>query len=114
MKRSKSGRPSVPALPRSMRSVPPALFESARPLVATLSLLMALALLTPAHAQTPASAVAPDARTGLKAGLRDAGMAAGPPTHVPGPINIQLWSATTHAEVRIAAPQETPTLMSAL
>jgi ubiquinone/menaquinone biosynthesis C-methylase UbiE len=46
--------------------------------------------------------------------LRDAGMAAGPPTHVPGPINIQLWSATTHAEVRIAVPQETPTLMSAL
>jgi ArsR family transcriptional regulator len=46
--------------------------------------------------------------------LRDAGMAAGPPTPVPGPLIIKLWSATTQAQTNTAAQQEAPTLMSAL
>jgi ArsR family transcriptional regulator len=46
--------------------------------------------------------------------LRDAGMAAGAPTPVPGPLMIKLWSATTHADTHAAATQEAPTLMSAL
>ena len=46
--------------------------------------------------------------------LRDAGMAAGPPTPVPGPLTTKLWSATTHAETAAAAPQEASTLTSAL
>ena len=46
--------------------------------------------------------------------LRDAGMAAAPPTPVPGPLIIKLWSATTQAQTNPAAPQEAPTLMSAL
>jgi ArsR family transcriptional regulator len=46
--------------------------------------------------------------------LRDAGMAAGPPMQVRGPLTIQLWCAATPAETNTAAMQETPTLMSAL
>jgi ubiquinone/menaquinone biosynthesis C-methylase UbiE/DNA-binding transcriptional ArsR family regulator len=44
--------------------------------------------------------------------LRNAGMAAEPPTPVPGPLIIKLWSATTHAET--TASQEAPTLMATL
>jgi ubiquinone/menaquinone biosynthesis C-methylase UbiE/DNA-binding transcriptional ArsR family regulator len=46
--------------------------------------------------------------------LRDAGMAAEPPASIPGPLIINLWSATTHTATTAAAMQETPTLMSAL
>jgi len=44
--------------------------------------------------------------------LRNAGMAAEPPTPVPGPLIIKLWSATTHAAT--TRPQEAPTLMATL
>ncbi len=46
--------------------------------------------------------------------FRGAGMAAGPPILVPGPLTIQLWSATTHPETPPDAMQEAPTLMAAL
>jgi len=46
--------------------------------------------------------------------FRGAGMAAGPPVQITGPLTIQLWSATTHAETNTAAMQEAPTLMAAL
>jgi ubiquinone/menaquinone biosynthesis C-methylase UbiE len=46
--------------------------------------------------------------------LRNAAMAAGPPTPVPGPLTILLWTATTHPSMHAATTQETPALMSAL
>jgi len=38
--------------------------------------------------------------------LHDAGLAGAPPVPVPGPLMIKLWSATTPAEIRVAATQE--------
>src|SRR5277367_4275863 len=47
------------------------------------------------------------AETRIQQLLRDAGMAAGPPTSVPGPLFINLWVATTQAETTAAVMQET-------
>jgi ubiquinone/menaquinone biosynthesis C-methylase UbiE len=48
--------------------------------------------------------------------LRDAGMAAGPPiqilAQVPGPLAIELWSATTDTETNVTAIREAQPLMS--
>jgi ubiquinone/menaquinone biosynthesis C-methylase UbiE/DNA-binding transcriptional ArsR family regulator len=38
--------------------------------------------------------------------LREAGLAAPPPTPVPGPLTIKLWSATTPTGVRVGSTQE--------
>ncbi len=79
MKRNKSGW-GLGVAPFEVGRSPAGRYgPSQRGICRCLSMTLALLLLTaatPVHGQTPASAVAPDARTGLKAGLRDAGMAA--------------------------------------
>ena len=54
------------------------------------------------------------AETRMQQLLRDAGMAAGPPTSVPGPLIINLWSATVHADANARTMQEAPILMTAV
>jgi ubiquinone/menaquinone biosynthesis C-methylase UbiE/DNA-binding transcriptional ArsR family regulator len=54
------------------------------------------------------------AETRMQQLLRDVGMAAGPPTSVRGPLIINVWSATVHADANARTLQEAPTLMTAV